>query len=101
MFDPAEGHLLAMEFYAEEDADPCEVLWSGYREVDGRHVPSRMEVRYGEILFGVFTLDESRFEDGPSPEAAVGAKAKTSPDGAEKPETNGKNEPVEKPEAAE
>ncbi len=35
-FDPAEGNLLAMEMFPEEDADPCEVYFSQYHEVDGR-----------------------------------------------------------------
>ena len=35
-FDPADGHLLAMEMFPDEDADPCEVYFSDYREVDGR-----------------------------------------------------------------
>ena len=33
MFDPADGTLLAMEMYPQDDADPCEVYFSEYREV--------------------------------------------------------------------
>ncbi len=101
MFDSAEGHLLALEFYADEDTDPCEVSWSGYREVDGRHVPAQMEVRYGDILFGIFTLDELRFEDGPSPEDAAPVKAKTPEDKTEKPDAGKTPGPVEEPKKAE
>ena len=44
-FDPAEGNLLAMEMFAEEDADPCEVYFSQFREIEGRMPARRMEVR--------------------------------------------------------
>ena len=52
-FDPADGRLLAMEMFPDEDADPCEVYFSDYREADGRYWPGRMEVRYGDELFAV------------------------------------------------
>ncbi len=62
MFDPASGDLLAMEMFPDEDADPCEIYFSGHRDVDGRSLPARMEVRYGDDPFAVFLLDEFTFE---------------------------------------
>ena len=56
-FDPAEGHLLAIEMFADEEADPCEIYFSDYREFDGRWLPGRMEVRYGDEPFAVFKID--------------------------------------------
>ena len=56
MFDPVAGHLLAMEMYTEEDADPCEVYFSEYRKVDGRVLPGRMEVRVGDDPYAAFKL---------------------------------------------
>ena len=56
MFDPADGRLLAIEMFAEEDVDPCEVYFLDYREQEGRFVPRRLEVRYGDGLFGMFSL---------------------------------------------
>lgn len=56
MFDPADGRLLAMEMFAEEGVDPCEVYFHDYRQREGRFVPGRLEVRYGDGLFGIFNL---------------------------------------------
>lgn len=61
-FEPVEGHLLAMEMFPEEDADPCEIYFSQYRDADGRILPGRMEVRYGDELFGIFAINEFSFE---------------------------------------
>ena len=38
-FDPAEGDLLAIELFPDENSDPCEVYFSDYRQADGRLVP--------------------------------------------------------------
>ena len=62
MFDPVEGYLLAVEFFADEDVDPCEIYFTEYREIDGRHVPARMEVRYGDEPFAAFAFNEFRFD---------------------------------------
>jgi serine protease Do len=67
LFDPAEGHLLALEMFPEEDVDPCEVYFSGYRDVDGRFLPARMEVRVGDDLYGDFLLNQFSFEKGAPP----------------------------------
>jgi serine protease Do len=62
LFDPAEGHLLAMEMFPDDDVDPCEVHFSGHRELGGRFLPAVMEVRYGDDLYGIFKLDQFQFE---------------------------------------
>jgi serine protease Do len=61
-FDPAGCYLLAMEMFPDEDADPCEVYFSQYHEVDGRSLPGRMEVRYADEVFAIFTINEYHFE---------------------------------------
>jgi serine protease Do len=61
-FDPAEGHLLAVEMFPEENADPCEVYFSQFHDVAGHILPGRMEVRYGDEIIGVFTIDDFTFE---------------------------------------
>jgi serine protease Do len=61
-FDPAKGDLLALEMFPSDDADPCEVYFSGYHNVDGRSLPAQMEVRVGEDRFGLFKLGEFKFE---------------------------------------
>jgi hypothetical protein len=56
-FDPAGGLLVALEMYPEgSDTDPCEIYFVEYGEYEGRHFPRRLEVRYGDQLFGVFEL---------------------------------------------
>jgi hypothetical protein len=56
-FDPADGRLLGLEMSADEESDPCEVYFSGYRRSAGRLVPGRMEVRCGDETFAVLKID--------------------------------------------
>ena len=67
LFDPAEGLLLAIEMFPEENVDPCEVYFAEYRELEGRLLPGRMEVRFGDDVFGVFELAEFGFETPAQP----------------------------------
>jgi len=62
LFDSQRGHLLAVEMFPDDDIDPCEVYFSEYREVDGRLLPARMEVRTGDALYGIFKLDQFTFD---------------------------------------
>ena len=57
-FDAGEGDLVAVEMFSDDDSDPCEVYFSGHREIDGRMFPGRMEVRFGNDLYGIFTFEE-------------------------------------------
>ncbi len=66
-FDPAQGSLAAMEMYSDAESDPCEVYLSGYREFDGRLMPSRIEVRFGDELFGQFKFSKIRLEKETKP----------------------------------
>ena len=61
-FDPAEGDLLAIEFFPDENSDPCEVYFSDYRQTDGRLVPGRITVHFGDKPFAVFKIDEFKVE---------------------------------------
>jgi hypothetical protein len=61
-FDSVDGLLLGMEMYPEEDVDPCEIYFSEYRETDGRHVPARIEVRFGDEVYGVFQVEQFQFQ---------------------------------------
>lgn len=65
-FAPADGSLVAMEMWPEDNADPCEIHLSGYRQDNGRRWPQRMEVRFGDEPFGVFKIE--RFQSQPSPD---------------------------------
>ncbi|HVW37926.1 MAG TPA: trypsin-like peptidase domain-containing protein [Pirellulales bacterium] len=55
--DPTSGRLLVMEMHLRADDDPCELHFADYREIEGRDLPSRLEVRNGNNLYGVFKFD--------------------------------------------
>jgi len=61
-FDPADGRLLAMEMFPDNESDPCEVYFSQYRTIDGRDLPGRLEVRCGDEPFGAFAVNDFRIE---------------------------------------
>jgi serine protease Do len=56
-FDTDNGRLLAIEMFPDENSDPCEVYFSDYREANGRVLPGRMTVRYGDQDFAVFAIE--------------------------------------------
>ena len=55
-FSPKNGELLVMETKLNEAEDPCEVYFSDYRPADGRMLPHRMVVQYGDMHYGTFTI---------------------------------------------
>jgi serine protease Do len=59
-FDPADGRLLALEMFPDNESDPCEIYLSQYNQIDGRDLPSLMVVRYGNELFGSFSIHDFR-----------------------------------------
>jgi S1-C subfamily serine protease len=65
LVDSTSGHLLVVEFYLHQDDDPCELHFADYRAVDGREVPGRMFVRYGDNLYGLFTFADITLKERP------------------------------------
>lgn len=57
-FAPDRGHLLALELFPDESVDPCEIYLSDYREVNGRMIPGRMEVRFGDERFTALKIQD-------------------------------------------
>jgi serine protease Do len=54
-----DGALIAFEtFISERDQDPCEVYFSDFKAVDGRQLPHKMDVRYGDHHFGVLNVEK-------------------------------------------
>ena len=51
-----EGKLLGFEVALAKDEDPCEVYLGDYRAVDGRQLPHRVEVRFGNETYGVLAV---------------------------------------------
>jgi hypothetical protein len=59
-FAKADARLLGFEVSITKDDDPCEVYFGDYRAVDGRQVPHRVEVKYGNDTYGLLTVKASK-----------------------------------------
>ncbi|MFL5339517.1 MAG: S1C family serine protease [Gemmataceae bacterium] len=55
-FARTDQKLLGFEVYVEANGDPCEVYLADYKAVDGRQLPHRLEVRYGDDRFAILTV---------------------------------------------
>ena len=55
-FAKDDSKLLGFEISITKEDDPCEVYLSDYRPVDGRELPHRIEVKYGNDSYGVLTV---------------------------------------------
>ena len=73
--EPISGRLLVVEMFLRPDDDPCELYFADYREVEGRDLPGRVEVRYGNNIYGAFKLSDISFQstaaNASSPETEV------------------------------
>jgi serine protease Do len=61
-FDPSTGQLLGVECWLESNADPCEISFGDFKDVDGRTLPHRLEVRHGDKEFAAITLTKLQTE---------------------------------------
>ena len=53
-----DNTLLGFETYITKDSDPCEVYFYDYKDVDGRKLPHRIEVRYGDLRYAILTINK-------------------------------------------
>ena len=60
-FDPSSGNLVAIEMYPSDETDPCEVTFADFRDSDGRRLPHRWTVRYGDHEFARLQIKEWQF----------------------------------------
>jgi S1-C subfamily serine protease len=60
-FSPKDQLLLGAEVTVVHDEDPCELYFSDYKPVEGRSLPHRIEVRFGNGRFGAFTIKGYKF----------------------------------------
>ncbi|HEY1783939.1 MAG TPA: trypsin-like peptidase domain-containing protein [Pirellulales bacterium] len=60
--DPGDGALRQIEMWADDDTDPCELYFADYHERDGRMLPGRLEVHFGDGIYQVFTCKRFQFE---------------------------------------
>lgn len=58
IFDPVDGHLVILEVFPDQDVDPCEIVFSDYREVDGVTLPFLFEVRNQNVLGLIVEVDQ-------------------------------------------
>ena len=55
-FDRNDQTLLGCEAFTAKDEDPCELYFGDYRSVDGRQLPHRVEVAFGNKRYAVLTV---------------------------------------------
>jgi hypothetical protein len=51
-----------MEMYSDDDADPSEIYFGDHREVEGRQLPHRWEIRHGDSTFAVLQMKKYQFK---------------------------------------
>ncbi len=61
-FDPQSGLLTAVEMYADEHDDPCELYFDDYETVGNRKIPRLLTVVYGNDKFAAFRISEATFD---------------------------------------
>lgn len=56
-FADESGELTGIELFAADDADPCEISFSQYKDFAGRRLPQRWLIRHGDTLFAELVVD--------------------------------------------
>ena len=67
LVDPGDGALREVEMSADDDTDPCELYFADYHELDGRMLPGRLEVHFGDVVYQVFNCKRFQFEPAGEP----------------------------------
>ncbi|HEY1380021.1 MAG TPA: trypsin-like peptidase domain-containing protein [Gemmataceae bacterium] len=57
-FAKGDQNLLGFEVTITKDDDPCELYLGDYRPVDGRQLPHRIAIVYGNDAYGVLTVKD-------------------------------------------
>jgi hypothetical protein len=60
------GDLTGIELFTADDADPCEIAFSQFSEVEGRRLPLRWWIRSGDGVFAELVIDAWRTGAAPS-----------------------------------
>jgi S1-C subfamily serine protease len=60
-FSMADKTLLGFEIRVDKDDDPCEVYLSEYKKVDGRMLPHKMDVVFGNSRYGTINVKSYTF----------------------------------------
>jgi S1-C subfamily serine protease len=51
-----KGQLIGMEIFPDKDQDPCEIVFTDYKDIGGKTLPGRMHVRRGMKKYADFTI---------------------------------------------
>ncbi|HTU26187.1 MAG TPA: trypsin-like peptidase domain-containing protein [Pirellulales bacterium] len=62
LVDPGDGGLRQVEMWPDDGADPCELYFADYQEHDGRMLPGKVEVHFGDAVYQVFECKRFAFE---------------------------------------
>lgn len=62
-FSRQDQALLGFEVSVDDKDDPCEVYLSDYKKADGRDVPGKIEVRYGDNRYATLTVKGITFAE--------------------------------------
>src|SRR5262245_40528226 len=65
VFDPTSGRLIAMDMIADPTDDGCELRFDDYRDIDGRPLPHRLEIRRGDDLFAQIQWQQLELASSP------------------------------------
>jgi hypothetical protein len=52
------GDLTGIELFSADDADPCEIAFAQFEEIEGRRLPRRWWVRAGDEVFAEFVVEK-------------------------------------------
>ncbi|HEY8503250.1 MAG TPA: trypsin-like peptidase domain-containing protein [Gemmataceae bacterium] len=63
-FSREDQRLLGGEVYVTEEGDPCEVYFHDYKDVQGRKLPHKIEVRHGDKRYAVLTVTGYQLAEG-------------------------------------
>jgi hypothetical protein len=56
-FADESGDLTGIELFAADDADPCEISFSDFKEFEGRRLPQRWLIRHAEAPFAELVVE--------------------------------------------
>ena len=57
-FSRSDAKLIAAEVRMKDSEDPCEIYFGDYKQVEGRWLPHRLSVLYGDMHYGTFAFSK-------------------------------------------
>lgn len=66
LFSPETSDLVGLEMFSADDADPCVVRFSEFKELEGKRLPTKWFVSHADQPFAELNITEWQFEAGDS-----------------------------------